>query len=47
MARVKETAKLIEGGEASVAAEDLVQQSGDEENLSQVDADLSVVKNLR
>jgi hypothetical protein len=40
MARLKETAKLIEGGEASTTAEDLVQLSRDEEDLSQVDADL-------
>jgi hypothetical protein len=41
MARLKETSKLIEGGEASAAAENLVQLSGDEADLSQVDADLS------
>jgi hypothetical protein len=38
MARLKETSKLIEGGEASTTAEDLVQLSSDEEDLAQVDA---------
>jgi hypothetical protein len=33
--------KLIEGGQAILEVEDLVQLSGDEEDLSQVDADLS------
>lgn len=41
MARVKEIAKLIEGCEASAEVEDLVHQTGDEEDLSQVDADPS------
>jgi hypothetical protein len=41
MAHVKETAKLIDGGKATAMVEDLVQQSGDEDDLSQVDADLS------
>ncbi|RLM61269.1 putative retrotransposon protein [Panicum miliaceum] len=41
MARVKETAKLVEGEKASSAVEDQIQNLGDEEDLSQVDADLS------
>ncbi|RLN00202.1 putative retrotransposon protein [Panicum miliaceum] len=41
MARVEETAKLIEVCESGVEVEDLAQQSGDGEDLSQVEADIS------
>ncbi|RLM54630.1 hypothetical protein C2845_PM10G10250 [Panicum miliaceum] len=41
MARVEETVKLIVGCESGVEVEDLVQQSGDREDLSQVEADIS------
>lgn len=41
MAGLKESALLIEGEEVNTTVEDLVQHSEDEEDLTQVDADLS------
>jgi hypothetical protein len=41
MARVEETAKLVKGCKSGMEVEDLAQQPGDREDLSQVEADIS------